>query len=126
MEHPTVSVAESVTGGLLMGLIVGTPDSGSWFQGGVVPYQSRFKMTLLGVEPGPVVNARTARQMANGVREMFGTDIGISTTGVAGPESIENQEVGTVFTGWSTSDGTEVIHLDLNGDPDQIRSEAVC
>lgn len=124
-DRPTVAVAESVTGGLVMGRIVRTPDTGGWFKGGVVAYHSGSKQDLLQVPPGRVVTARTAHQMARGVRKLLGADVGIATTGVAGPESVEGQPVGTVFIGWSSADNSDVLCVKLDGDPDEIREQTV-
>lgn len=123
--HLTVAVAESCTGGLLMARLVGIPESGDWFKGGLVAYHREVKFDLLGVDPGPVVTARAAEQMAEGVRRLLGTEIGISTTGVAGPETEESQPVGSVFIALSRDQTLESHHLQLNGDPDQIRAQAV-
>jgi nicotinamide-nucleotide amidase len=108
-----------------MARIVATPNSGDWFIGGLVAYQAETKFDLLGVEPGPVVTARAAEQMADGVRRLLRADVGLSTTGVAGPESEEGVPVGTVFVG--VADGREVqsYRLLLDGDPDEIREHAV-
>ena len=122
---PTVAVAESCTGGLLMARIVATPGSGDWFKGGVVAYHPEVKYELLGVDPGPVVTARAAEQMAEGVRRLFGAEIGISTTGVAGPETEEGRPVGSVFVGLFDDAGPESYHLQLDGLPEEIRSRAV-
>ena len=122
---PTVAVAESCTGGLLMARIVATPGSGDWFKGGVVAYRSEVKFDLLGVDPGPVVTSRAAEQMADGVRRLLGAEIGISTTGVAGPETEEDRPVGTVFVGVSDGAGPQSYHLQLGGIPEEIRARAV-
>ncbi|HVR79633.1 MAG TPA: CinA family protein [Acidimicrobiia bacterium] len=124
-ERPTVAVAESATGGLVMGRIVRTPDSGAWFKGGVVAYHTTVKQSLLGVAPGPMVAERAVREMARGVRDLLDADIGIATSGVAGPESVEGQPVGTIYIGWSTTGPSDVLHVKLEGDPDQIREQAV-
>jgi len=123
--RPTVAVAESCTGGLLMARLVGIPESGDWFKGGLVAYHPEVKVDLLGVDPGPVVTARAAEQMADGVRRLLGTEIGISTTGVAGPKTEENRPVGMVFIALSGTQALESHQLQLHGDPDQIRAQAV-
>ena len=124
-SHPTVAVAESCTGGLLMARIVATPTSGDWFIGGLVAYHAETKFDLLGVEPGPVVTARAAEQMAEGVRQLLRADVGISTTGVAGPETEEGVPVGTVFVGVADGGAVQSHRLRLEGDPDEIRERAV-
>ena len=119
----TVSVAESFTGGLLALRLVETPGSGEWFKGGIVTYAAEVKHRLLDVD-GPVITREAAMDMARAVRELMGTDIGVATTGVAGPETQENQEVGTVFVGISLLTSTEAFLLDLDGSPTEIRSAA--
>jgi nicotinamide mononucleotide (NMN) deamidase PncC len=60
------------------------------------------KFDLLDVDPGPVLTARAAEQMATGVRTLIRAEIGVSTTGVAGPDTEEGQPVGTLFVGIAT------------------------
>ena len=80
-----------------MAQIVATPGSGDWFKGGVVAYDRAVKFDLLDVTPGPVVTSEAAAQMATAVRRLLGADIGIATTGEAGPEPEEDVPVGTVY-----------------------------
>lgn len=121
----TVAVAESCTGGLLMARIVATPGSGNWFKGGVVAYRAEVKFELLAVDPGPVVTSPAAEQMAQGVRELLKADIGISTTGVAGPDTEEGRPVGTVFVAVADGEAVESFAMHLSGDPDEIREQVV-
>ena len=108
-----------------MARIVATPRSGDWFIGGLVAYQPEVKYELLGVDPGPVVTAEAAGQMAEGVGRLFSSDIGISTSGVAGPEVEEGMPVGTVFVGVADGGVLQTHRLSLEGDPDDIRVQAV-
>lgn len=121
---PTVAIAESCTGGMLMSRIVETPGCGDWFRGGVVAYHPEVKFGLLAVPEGPVVTRRAALAMAVGVRGLLGADIGLGITGVAGPEEEEGQPVGTVFVAVSHAAGEQAARLCLDGDPFQIRSGA--
>lgn len=121
---PTVAVSESCTGGLLAAKIVDIPGSGQWFMGGLVAYDSAIKHRLLDVPEGPVITPDAAMQMAAGVRGLIGSDIGLATTGVAGPDSEEGQPVGTVFIGIADDSGTRALRLDLDGDPTEIREAA--
>ena len=75
------------------------PGSSDWFKGGVVAYDSQVKFDLLDVPEGPVVSESAAKAMADGVRRVLKADIGISTTGVAGPAEQEGQPPGTVWLG---------------------------
>jgi nicotinamide-nucleotide amidase len=78
-----VAVAESLTGGLLTARLAEAPEASTWLRGGVVAYHAEVKYHVLGVDPGPVVTAWAARQMARGVARLLGADVGISVTGVA-------------------------------------------
>lgn len=117
----TLGVAESVTGGLMASRLVSVAGASKWFRGGIVSYASEVKFDLLGVPEGPVVSAAAAVQMAKGVAERLGATIGLSVTGVAGPDTQDGQPVGTVFVG--VSDGGTVFAemLKMPGDRDRIR-----
>ena len=118
----TLAVAESVTGGLIASRLVNVAGASAWFRGGVVSYASQVKFDLLGVTPGPVVTPEAAEAMARGVRTLLGADIGLSVTGVAGPDEQDGHRPGTVFVGVALGD--EVTHdaLRLPGDRPRIRS----
>ncbi len=121
----TLGLAESLTGGLIAARLVGVPGASDWFRGGVVSYSSDVKFDVLGVERGPVVSARAARQMASGARHVLGADIGLSVTGVAGPDEQEGHPVGTVFVGLAIGQGTpEAVELRLPGDRERVRQYA--
>ncbi|MGT2865898.1 competence/damage-inducible protein A [Streptococcus fryi] len=103
-KQQTVTAAESLTGGLFQSQLVDLPGSSAVFKGGFVTYGIDEKAQLLGIPKSDlashgVVSAWTARQMAERSRERLGTDFAISLTGVAGPDSLENKAVGTVFIG---------------------------
>ena len=122
----TVACAESLTGGGLAARIVHVPDSSRYFAGGVVAYSEEAKREVLRVSDetlkGPgMVSEECAREMARGVREVFGADVGISTTGVAGPASMEGHPPGEVWVAVATPDADEARHLRASGDRDQVR-----
>ncbi|CAI9391766.1 Putative competence-damage inducible protein [Microbacterium sp. T2.11-28] len=130
----TLGVAESLTGGLVAAAVVAVPGASAVLRGGVVAYATDVKQTVLGVDAtllaahGPV-HPRVARQMADGARRVLGrageaADVGIATTGVAGPVSPDGQPVGTVHLAVSTPLGSRVESLVLAGDRDEIRTEA--
>ncbi len=99
----TLAVAESLTGGLITDRITNVPGSSQYFERGVVSYSNRSKTDLLNVpehtlEEFGSVSETTAILMAEGVRTMAKTDLGLSTTGIAGPTGgTERKPVGTVF-----------------------------
>ena len=134
-RHLTIAVAESLTGGLLVAELIRIPGASVVVTGGLVAYNTELKQTLLGVDSsilnvhGPV-HPDIAMQMAIGVRTHLAVggvraDVGVATTGVAGPGPQGGQEPGTVFIGLSQGTGSWAIPLQLNGDRDQIRSDTV-
>lgn len=126
----TVAVAESLTGGLLSAALTEVPGASAVVRGAVVAYATDLKASLLGVNEellatqGPV-NAETALAMAVGVAQRLGADIGLSTTGVAGPEPQGGKSVGTVFIACSWGKTHKVEELSLSGTRNEIRSLTV-
>jgi nicotinamide-nucleotide amidase len=118
----TLAVAESVTGGLIASRLVGVAGASKWFRGGVVSYASEVKFDLLGVPVGPVVSADAAEAMAGGVRALLKSDVGLSVTGVAGPEEQDGQPAGTVFVGLSIGGTVQHAALRLPGDRPRVRA----
>lgn len=121
----TLAVAESLTGGLVASRLVTVPGASTWFTGGVVAYDSRVKHDLLDVPEGPVVCEAAAKAMADGVRRRLGAEVGLATTGVAGPTEQEGQPVGTVWLGMAVGAEVDAVHIRLPGDRDRIRQMAV-
>ena len=131
----TLGVAESLTGGLLAATLIGVPGASVTVVGAIVAYATPLKHTLLGVDAQLLaehgaVHPEVARQMAIGVRRAVAVDgrpadVGIGTTGIAGPDSPDGQPVGTVHIGVSTADETRVVTLHLEGNRDEIRAESV-
>ncbi|MEM7322721.1 MAG: competence/damage-inducible protein A [Actinomycetota bacterium] len=117
----TVAVAESLTGGYVAGRLCAIPGASKVFQGGVVAYQSRIKFELLGLAEGPVVTEGAALAMAHGVRRLLGADIGLATTGVAGPDEAEGKPVGTVCLAVAGSEAERAATVRLPGDRERIR-----
>ena len=128
----TVAVAESCTGGLVASRLTNVPGCSAVFGTGVVSYSWDCKKQLLGVssdtlETFGAVSAETAREMANGIRQQAGADIGIATTGEAGPQAAEDKPVGTVFVALADAKRTWVKELHLDSpqkDRAAIRREA--
>jgi PncC family amidohydrolase len=121
----SAATAESMTGGALAEELVLVDGASEWLAGGVIAYQSRIKYELLGVVPGPVITSTAACQMAIGVARVLGTDVGIATTGCAGPEAMEDQPVGTLWVGVAVQGAGTAAHFHLTGDPQVVRDEAV-
>lgn len=131
----TLAVAESLTGGALTAELTRPAGASAVVMGGVVVYATELKHALVGVdaallaEHGPV-HPEVARQLARGVRDRLAvggrqTDIGVATTGVAGPDAQGGRDPGTVFLGLSYGDTTEAVELSLSGDRAQIRAQTV-
>ncbi len=131
----SVAAAESLTGGLVSAALTSVPGASTVMRGGVVSYATDVKAGVLGVDDfllrsGGAVQAQVAREMAMGVRTLLAADLGLSTTGVAGPDPQDGQPVGRVFVAaaWQARDGSvtdEVRMLDLLGDRAQIRHQTV-
>ena len=121
----TLAVAESLTGGLMASRVVAVPGASDWFRGGVVSYASDVKTDLLDVPEGPVVSEAAALAMATGVRRLLGADIGLSTTGVAGPTEQDGEPPGVVWIGIAGPDEAAAIRIQLPGDRDRVRQMAV-
>ena len=121
----TVAVAESLTGGLVASRMVSVPGSSDWFRGGVVAYASEVKHDVLDVPEGPVVSEAAAMAMADGVRRLLGADIGLSTTGVAGPTDQDGHPPGTVWLGMAIGADVDAIQIRLPGDRDRVRQMSV-
>ncbi|MFE7067037.1 CinA family protein [Microbacterium paraoxydans] len=131
----TLGVAESLTGGAVCAALVAVPGASAVLLGGVVAYATPVKHTLLGVDTelleryGPV-HPEVARQMAAGVREAVGVDglpadVGVSTTGIAGPESPDGQPVGTVHIGVVTPTVSRTRPFRFEGDREAVRAQTV-
>ncbi len=126
----SVGTAESLTGGLVCGALTSVPGASTVVRGGVVAYASEVKADVLGVDrdllarEGAVCEP-VAAQLADGIRRVLGCAVGVSTTGVAGPDPADGQPVGTVFVGVSGPWGILVERLALTGDRAEIRAASV-
>lgn len=116
----TISVAESCTGGYLSHLITSVPGSSAYFLGSMVPYDYQIKMRQLGVRPEVLeqygaVSEPTIIEMANIVRAKFNTDIGVATSGIAGPGGATPEKpVGLVWIAYSDKHHTVTKKLQLS------------
>ena len=129
-KHVTLAAAESCTGGLVSKRMTDLPGASEVYLGGAVTYAAASKTALLGVpaeliEAQGVVSAPVAEAMARGVREKFGSHLGIGITGIAGPGTDESgTPVGTVFVALAAPERTYVRSLHLGHDRDRVRTAA--
>ena len=118
-KNLTISTAESCTGGELSHLITSVSGSSNYFLGGTCTYQTQKKTEILGVSEDlikekTVVSAEVAQAMSLGCQQLFKTDVALSNTGVAGPNSDEfNSEIGTVFYSIRVKDFEKTFRLYL-------------
>jgi nicotinamide-nucleotide amidase len=126
----TLAVAESLTGGRLAAALTGRPGASAVFRGSVTAYATDLKASILGVDPELLaregaVHGEVARQMAEGVRRVCGSDLGVATTGVAGPTPQDGKEVGTVYLAVADSHTSNVVLCRFSGDRSTIQDSAV-
>lgn len=121
----TLAIAESLTGGLLASRLTDIAGASDVFKGALIAYASDVKHRHLGVAEGPVVSEAAAAEMARGVRNLLGADVGLATTGVAGPGTQEEQPVGTVYVAMALGEKVETRQLHLGGNRQQIRQFTV-
>jgi nicotinamide-nucleotide amidase len=125
--HATVSVAESLTGGMLGERFTSVAGSSDYFLGGFITYSSALKMELLGVSPEVLqahgaVSRETAEAMAIGARRRTNSTYALAVTGVAGPDSGgESAPVGTVYVAIADAAGVHSVHRQWLGDRQRIR-----
>jgi len=129
-KNKTLSCAESCTGGLLSKRVTDVPGASSVFSGGVTTYATAAKTSILGVDAGlirekGVASREVALQMAVKVRELFGTDLGVGITGIAGPDSDDSGRApGTVFVALATRNSVWCRDLALAFDRARVRTTA--
>ena len=117
-KNMTFSAAESCTGGELAKRFTDMPGASAFFKGGVVTYTNEAKAKLLGIDPALIeekgaVSYEVAKAMAENVRALLGTDIGVGVTGLAGPDGDGVHEVGTVFVSLAVGGETFVKELHM-------------
>lgn len=126
-----LAVAESCTGGGVCEALTSVPGSSAYFLGGVVAYGNDSKTRDLGVSPDLIeslgaVSREVAVAMASGVAQRFGADIGIGTTGIAGPGGgTPDKPVGTVYVAIAAGEARLSDRLRIRGDRDAVRRDTV-
>ena len=130
-QHLSVATAESCTGGFLAHMLTNISGSSEYFDRGVVSYSNKAKIDLLGVPEKTLqeygaVSEQTAKVMAIGIKERSNVDIGISTTGIAGPTGgTKEKPVGLVYMGIASSKNVNVKKFIFSGDRLQNK-ESTC
>jgi len=115
----TIALAESCSGGYVQHKITSVAGSSAYFQGGVVPYHNDHKINVLGVNPDTLVqfgavSEECVKEMAEGVRKLFKSDIGAASSGIAGPDGgTEDKPVGTVWIAYADGEQTVAKKLQL-------------
>lgn len=126
-----VAFCESCTGGYIAKTITDIPGASSVFDCGMVTYSNEIKTRLVGVSPNALktvgaVSEEVAAQMAKGIRSVSKADIGISVTGIAGPDGgSDDKPVGLVYMGFSTNNTTITRKLNFSGNRDKVRLSTV-
>ncbi len=125
----TVGTAESLTAGMVAAVLAQVPGASAVLQGGVIAYQNKVKEKLLGVSPvlltrNGAVDPHVASEMALGACAAVGARVGISTTGVAGPEPHQGKPVGQVFVGVALDGVARAREFHFVGDRESIRNQA--
>lgn len=127
----TIATAESCTSGLLSHILTGVSGSSGYFIGGVIAYSNRIKEQVLGVDSRTIirngaVSEETAREMAQGICQKFQADIGLSTTGIAGPTGgTPEKPVGLVWIGIRLMDKTHTYECHFKGDRGTVKSRTI-
>lgn len=130
-KHYTVTTAESCTGGLLAGRLLNVPGASSVYNEGYITYSNEAKERILGVSHGTLeqfgaVSPETAEEMARGAAYAARADVGLSTTGIAGPGGgTREKPVGLIYIGCYINGNTKVKKLCLHGTREQNRQETV-
>ncbi|GAA2183465.1 CinA family protein [Brooklawnia cerclae] len=132
--HWTIATCESMTGGGIGAALTSVAGSSAVFRGGLITYATDLKVALAGVDAdfvaaNGVINRRTAEEMALGTARVCRADVGLSVTGVAGPDGEDGAAPGTVWLGLTLpvtrDDRVRARLLELDGDRAEIRTRTV-
>ena len=126
----TIATAESLTAGLVAAALAEVPGCSAVLRGGVIAYATDVKAQVLGIEPAllaHVVSEEVAGRLAERACAVLGADLGIGTTGVAGPDSLDGQPPGTVWIAVHDARRglTTTRRLAVEGDRARVRAATV-
>lgn len=126
----TLATVESLTGGGLGAGVTSVPGSSATYRGGAITYATDTKVSVTGVpqevlDEHGVVSQECATAMASGGQRIFGADVGLSTTGVAGPDPLDGHPAGTVWVGIAVGDDVRAVYLSLEGDRESVRAQTM-
>ncbi len=128
----SIALAESCTGGLISTLLTDAPGASDFLERCGVTYANSAKADWLGVsqkilDQDGAVSEACARAMAKGIRDTADSDLGLSVTGIAGPDGGTTEKpVGTVYIGLADANGTNVIRHQFSGSRQQVRIRTAC
>jgi nicotinamide-nucleotide amidase len=126
-RHRSLATAESITAGQVAARLARVPGISAWFRGGIVAYDNRLKVEMLAVpqtliDAHGAVSAEVAEAMAVGCRTRLGTDLAVSTTGVAGPDDLApDKPAGLVFVGLAWTGGVSSVQFSWTGTRAEIQ-----
>ena len=129
-KQQTIACAESCTGGLLTSMLTDVAGSSAYVMGSVVSYTNSVKERLVGVNPATIaahteISAETAGEMAEGIRQLIGTDLGVGITGLAGPGGgTKVRPVGLVYIAVTGDKGTKVRENRFQGNRVEIKQQS--
>ncbi len=129
-KQQTIACAESCTGGLLTSMLTDVAGSSAYVMGSVVSYTNSIKERLVGVNPATIaahteISAETAGEMAEGIRQLIGTDLGVGITGLAGPGGgTKVRPVGLVYIAVTGDKGTKVRENRFQGNRVEIKQQS--
>jgi nicotinamide-nucleotide amidase len=128
-NRQTIATAESLTGGLIASRLTSIAGSSEFFIGGIVCYHPRIKVLNVGIPAAlisqyGIVSREVATALAEQIRLRFKTDIGLASTGAAGPGPLPPAPVGRVYIALASAEGNEWKELNLQGTRTEIREKA--
>jgi nicotinamide-nucleotide amidase len=124
LDGRTIATAESCTAGRIAEVLACVEKAADFLRGGLVAYQEQIKRDLLGVTSASVLSKEAASQMAVGAARLFGADVTVATTGVAGDETEEGTPPGTVYIATAVDGRVVASTYRFDGTPEQVCERA--